>query len=117
MMFLACEWPAMAGLRQFRIADEAGLIAAAAARRHRGLAAGRPAGPGLPPMDANLSGDPVHGSGPSDPPPTGSAAADPFAVTTLDQLVALYDAPRELVVKKVTHRLEARTLAFIAASP
>ena len=44
-------------------------------------------------------------------------AADPFAVTSLDQLLALYDAPRELVLKKVTHRLEARTLAFIAASP
>jgi PPOX class probable FMN-dependent enzyme len=43
--------------------------------------------------------------------------ADPFAVTTLDQLAAIYDPPRELVLKKVTHRLEARTLAFIAASP
>jgi PPOX class probable FMN-dependent enzyme len=44
-------------------------------------------------------------------------AADPFAVTTLDQLAALYGPPRELVLKKVTHRLEPRTLAFIAASP
>ncbi len=43
--------------------------------------------------------------------------ADPFAVTTLDHLAAIYDPPRELVLKKVTHRLEARTLAFIAASP
>ncbi|MFZ4407087.1 MAG: pyridoxamine 5'-phosphate oxidase family protein [Paracraurococcus sp.] len=43
--------------------------------------------------------------------------ADHFAVTTLDQLAAIYDPPRELVLKKVTHRLEARTLAFIAASP
>ncbi|HEY0435010.1 MAG TPA: pyridoxamine 5'-phosphate oxidase family protein [Phenylobacterium sp.] len=49
-------------------------------------------------MDANLSGD-------------------PFAVTTLDQLLALYDTPRELVLKKVTHRLEPRTLAFSAAAP
>ena len=38
-------------------------------------------------------------------------AADPFAVTTLDQLAALYDPPRELVLKKVTHRLEPKTLA------
>ncbi|MDO9707785.1 pyridoxamine 5'-phosphate oxidase family protein [Paracraurococcus lichenis] len=43
--------------------------------------------------------------------------ADPFAVTTLDQLAGIYDPPRELVLKKVTHRLEPRTLAFIAASP
>lgn len=43
--------------------------------------------------------------------------ADPFAVSTLEQLAALYDPPRELVLKKVTHRLEERTLAFIAASP
>lgn len=44
-------------------------------------------------------------------------AADPFAVTTLDQLAALYDPPRELVLKKVIHRLEPRSRAFIAASP
>ena len=43
--------------------------------------------------------------------------ADPFAVTTLEQLGAIYDPPRELVLKKVAHRLEERTLAFIAASP
>jgi uncharacterized protein len=68
-------------------------------------------------MDANIAGDPINGSGPSGPAPIGSDPADPFAVTTLDQLLALYDTPRELVLKKVTHRLEARTLAFIAASP
>ena len=68
-------------------------------------------------MDANLPGDPLHGSAPSGPPPIAPAAADPFAVTTLDQLAAIYDPPRELVLKKVTHRLEERTLAFIAASP
>lgn len=43
--------------------------------------------------------------------------ADPFAVTTLEQLAAHYDPPRELVLKKVTHRLDDRTRAFIAASP
>ena len=45
------------------------------------------------------------------------AAADPHAVTTLEQLAALYDAPRELVLKKVTDRLHEPTLRFIAASP
>lgn len=44
-------------------------------------------------------------------------AADPFAVTTLDQLAALYDPPRELVLRKVAHRLEPKARAFIAASP
>src|SRR3954466_14818888 len=43
MMFLACEWPAMAGLRQIGIADRAGVIAAVAARRHLGPC-GRPSG-------------------------------------------------------------------------
>jgi PPOX class probable FMN-dependent enzyme len=43
--------------------------------------------------------------------------ADPFAVTTLDQLAALYDPPRELVLKKVIPRLEPKAVAFIAASP
>lgn len=43
--------------------------------------------------------------------------ADPHAVTTLEQLAALYDPPRELVLKKVTDRLHAPTLGFIAASP
>ncbi|MBX6745643.1 MAG: pyridoxamine 5'-phosphate oxidase family protein [Acetobacteraceae bacterium] len=42
---------------------------------------------------------------------------DPHAVTSLEQLAALYDPPRELVLKKVADRLEAKTLAFIAASP
>jgi uncharacterized protein len=44
-------------------------------------------------------------------------AADPFAVTTLDQLAAIYDPPRDLVLQKVIHRLEPKALAFIAASP
>jgi uncharacterized protein len=44
-------------------------------------------------------------------------AADPHAVTTLEGLAALYDPPRELVLKKVTDRLEPRGMAFIAASP
>jgi len=43
--------------------------------------------------------------------------ADPFAVATLDQLAAIYDPPRELVMKKVIPRLEPKALAFIAASP
>ncbi|WP_135470647.1 pyridoxamine 5'-phosphate oxidase family protein [Crenalkalicoccus roseus] len=43
--------------------------------------------------------------------------ADPHAVTTPEQLAALYDPPRELVLQKVTDRLDAPTLAFIAASP
>ncbi|MCO6419658.1 pyridoxamine 5'-phosphate oxidase family protein [Siccirubricoccus sp. KC 17139] len=46
-----------------------------------------------------------------------SPLGDPFAITTLEQLAQHYDAPRELVLKKVTHRLEERTRAFIAASP
>jgi len=49
------------------------------------------------------------------PPP--SPLTDPFAVTTLEQLGAIYDPPRELVLKKVTHALEAKSRAFIAASP
>lgn len=47
-------------------------------------------------------------------PPT---AIDPHAVTTLAQLAAIYDPPRELVLKKVTDRLQAPTLAFIAHAP
>lgn len=43
--------------------------------------------------------------------------ADPFAVTTLDQLAAIYDPPRELVLKKVIPQLEPKAVAFIAASP
>ena len=42
---------------------------------------------------------------------------DPHAVTTLEQLAALYDAPRELVLKKVMPRLDATARAFIAAAP
>jgi uncharacterized protein len=44
-------------------------------------------------------------------------ATDPFAVASLEQLAALYDPPRELVLRKVTDRLEAKTLGFIAAAP
>ncbi|TCZ63689.1 MSMEG_1061 family FMN-dependent PPOX-type flavoprotein [Roseicella aquatilis] len=65
-------------------------------------------------MDSTIPGDPIHGAGPSS---AGPSPADPFAVTTLEQLATLYDPPRELVLKKVTHRLEPRTLAFIAAAP
>src|SRR4051794_5035896 len=35
MMFLACEWPAIAALRSLQIAVEEGLIAARAGGRHR----------------------------------------------------------------------------------
>lgn len=42
---------------------------------------------------------------------------DPHAVTTLEQLAAPYEKPRDLVLKKVTDRLEAKSLAFVAASP
>jgi hypothetical protein len=43
--------------------------------------------------------------------------ADPFAVATLEQLAAIYEPPRELVLKKVIPQLESKALAFIAASP
>ena len=43
--------------------------------------------------------------------------ADPFAVATLEELARHYDPPRELVLKKVIPRLEAKAMAFIAASP
>lgn len=46
-----------------------------------------------------------------------AALADPHAVTTLEQLAALYEAPRELVLKKVTDRLHAPTLRFIGLAP
>lgn len=46
-----------------------------------------------------------------------AAPTDPFAVASLDQLAAIYDPPRELVLKKVTSRLEPKTVAFIAAAP
>ena len=45
------------------------------------------------------------------------APADPFAVTSLEALRALYDAPSELVKNKATHRMDAATQRFIAASP
>lgn len=43
--------------------------------------------------------------------------ADPFSVTTEAALRALYDAPLEGPLKKVTHRIEATARAWIAASP
>ncbi|MBK1661649.1 pyridoxamine 5'-phosphate oxidase family protein [Paracraurococcus ruber] len=42
---------------------------------------------------------------------------DPWAVTRLDQLEALYEAPHPRFLAKVTDRLEATSRAFIAASP
>lgn len=42
---------------------------------------------------------------------------DPHAVTTLEQLAQHYDAPRELVLQKVTDRLDPPTLRLLAASP
>jgi PPOX class probable FMN-dependent enzyme len=45
------------------------------------------------------------------------APIDPFAVTTEDQLRAVYDQPLEGPLKKVTHRVEATARAWIAASP
>jgi PPOX class probable FMN-dependent enzyme len=42
---------------------------------------------------------------------------DPHAVTSLEALEALYAAPSELVKNKATDRVDARTAAFIAASP
>jgi PPOX class probable FMN-dependent enzyme len=45
------------------------------------------------------------------------AMTDPHAITTQDQLQALYTPPRELVLKKVADRIDPRTAAFIAASP
>jgi PPOX class probable FMN-dependent enzyme len=43
--------------------------------------------------------------------------SDPHAVTTAAQLGALYEAPHPRFLAKVTDRLEATSLAFIAASP
>lgn len=43
--------------------------------------------------------------------------ADPFVITSADQLAALYDPPAERVRKKVIHALEPKSRAFIAASP
>ncbi len=42
---------------------------------------------------------------------------DPFVVTSLQALSEHYEAPRELVLKKVAARLDATARAFIAASP
>ena len=42
---------------------------------------------------------------------------DPYAVATPAQLAALYEAPHPRFLAKVTGRLEATSLAFIAASP
>ena len=44
-------------------------------------------------------------------------SADPHAVTTATRLAALYEAPHPRFLAKVTNRLEATSLAFIAASP
>ncbi len=46
-----------------------------------------------------------------------NALADPHAVTTQEQLAALYDAPRELVLKKVAARIDEATAAYIARAP
>lgn len=43
--------------------------------------------------------------------------ADPFAVTTLDDLARLYAQPLEGPLLKVTDRLDATARAFVAASP
>lgn len=47
----------------------------------------------------------------------GPGAVDPYAVTAADQLAALYDPPREIVLRKVADRLGERSRSFIAASP
>lgn len=44
-------------------------------------------------------------------------AADPFAINTPEALAALYPEPSHIVRNKVTDRLDAKTTAFIAASP
>ena len=46
-----------------------------------------------------------------------SIPADPFAVTSLQELARLYEAPQPRVLAKVHPRLEATARAFIAASP
>lgn len=45
------------------------------------------------------------------------SAADPFAVTSVEALEALYPAPSELVRGKAVARIDATTRGFIAASP
>lgn len=42
---------------------------------------------------------------------------DPFAVTSEEQLRALYEQPLEGPLKKVTHRIDATARGWIAASP
>ncbi len=44
-------------------------------------------------------------------------APDPFAVTSIEALSALYDAPSELVLTKTTDHIGATTRRFIEASP
>jgi hypothetical protein len=46
-----------------------------------------------------------------------SPAPDPFAISSLEALARHYEAPRELVLKKVAPRLDDTARAFIAASP
>jgi PPOX class probable FMN-dependent enzyme len=46
-----------------------------------------------------------------------SLPPDPFAVTSLEALAALYPAPSELVLNKESDRLGPVTRAFLAASP
>ncbi|NBS43782.1 MAG: flavin-nucleotide-binding protein [Acetobacteraceae bacterium] len=46
-----------------------------------------------------------------------SPSPDPFAISSLEALAQHYEAPRELVLKKVAPELDATARAFIAASP
>ena len=46
-----------------------------------------------------------------------SPAPDPFTISSLEALARHYEAPRELVLKKVAPRLDDTARAFIAASP
>ena len=48
---------------------------------------------------------------------TQAPAPDPFAITSLEALAQHYEAPRDLVLKKVAPGLDATARAFIAASP
>jgi PPOX class probable FMN-dependent enzyme len=43
--------------------------------------------------------------------------SDAYAITSHDQLLAHYAAPREIVMKKVADRIDPRTAGFIAGSP
>jgi len=42
---------------------------------------------------------------------------DPHAISTPEQLAAAYNAPSELVLRKVADRIDPRTAAFIQGSP